>query len=130
MIAICLLALPTLSIMALLNCTSPGAEQSLVLLPASSDHGLALASVYDLTDHFQSTSQHLAKSIWINSQLRCSEAVSKCSTKIQIFYICYACFMQLFCNSIKKAIEFFWQVLVSINHSAYSSWLYEAAQEN
>jgi len=79
--------LPTLP--ALLNGTSPRAEQSSVLLPASLDYGLASAFIYDLTDRFQATSQFLAKHIWINSQLRCSEAVSKCVTKIQIFYMLY-----------------------------------------
>lgn len=118
-IPMCLLAVPTRPLMALLNGTSPRSEQSSVLLPASSDRALALAFVYDLTDRFQSTPQFLAKHIWINSQWRHSEAVSKCFTKIQIFYICYVCLMHLFWNSIKKAIKFFWQVLVYVNHSVF-----------
>lgn len=75
---------------------------------------LQLQLVYDHADCFQSTSQFLAKWIWIHFQLRVSKAFSKCFTKIQTFCICYVCFIHLFWISIKKAIKLFWQVLFYI----------------
>lgn len=108
-------------LMALLNGTSPRAGRSLVLLPVSSDHGLALAFVSHLTDSFRSTSQLLAKCIWINSQFRCDETASKCFTKIQVFDICYVCFYQksnrvlLASLSLYKPLCVFFMVTLSLS---------------